>query len=82
MDRNTILKWALQVDIIPWTKHEWANNQFVPTEEGLEGDIACLMQFAALVAEHEREACAELCEDLFLSDGNWCAKAIRSRKCQ
>jgi hypothetical protein len=27
----------------------------------------------------EREACAKLCEDLFLSDGEWCAKSIRGR---
>jgi hypothetical protein len=27
----------------------------------------------------EREDCARLCEDLFMSDGEWCAKAIRGR---
>jgi len=27
----------------------------------------------------EREACAKLCEDLFNSDGDWCAKSIRGR---
>jgi DNA-directed RNA polymerase specialized sigma24 family protein len=27
----------------------------------------------------EREECARLCEDLFLSDGEWCAKSIRAR---
>jgi len=27
----------------------------------------------------EREECARLCEDLFMSDGSWCAKSIRSR---
>ncbi len=27
----------------------------------------------------EREACAQLCEDLFMSDGHWCAKQIRVR---
>jgi hypothetical protein len=27
----------------------------------------------------EREECARLCEDLFMSDGSWCAKAIRGR---
>ena len=29
--------------------------------------------------KEEREACAQLCEDLFMSDGHWCAKAIRAR---
>ena len=27
----------------------------------------------------EREACAKVCDDLFLSDGEWCAKSIRAR---
>ena len=35
--------------------------------------------FAALVAAHEREACAKVCEDHFSSDGHWCAAAIRAR---
>ena len=30
-------------------------------------------------ALREREACAKLCEDLFLSDGEWCARSIRAR---
>ena len=32
---------------------------------------------AAVLAE--REACAKVCDDLFLSDGEWCAKSIRAR---
>jgi hypothetical protein len=27
----------------------------------------------------EREACAQVCEDHFSSDGDWCAKQIRAR---
>ena len=38
-----------------------------------------LRRFAELIRQDEREACAKLCEDLFLSDGNWCAIAIRKR---
>ena len=38
-----------------------------------------LRRFAELVRQDEREACAQLCDDLFHSDGNWCAKAIRAR---
>ena len=38
-----------------------------------------LHRFAELVRQDEREACAQLCEDLFMSDGSWCAKSIRSR---
>ena len=32
---------------------------------------------AAIAAE--REACADLCEEHFMSDGDWCAKRIRAR---
>jgi len=40
-----------------------------------------LMKFAKLVAQHEREACAKLCESHWEKDGAalWCAKAIRAR---
>jgi hypothetical protein len=38
-----------------------------------------LYRFAELVRQDEREACAQLCEDLFMSDGSWCAKAIRGK---
>lgn len=36
-----------------------------------------LERFAALVAAAERERCAQVCEDHFMSDGHWCAQAIR-----
>lgn len=38
-----------------------------------------LRRFAELIRQDEREACAKLCEDLFMSDGDYCAKAIRGR---
>jgi len=34
-------------------------------------------QLQAVAAE--REACAQLCEDHFMSDGDWCAKQIRAK---
>lgn len=40
---------------------------------------AFLERFYALAAAAEREACAQVCEDYFSSDGDWCAKAIRAR---
>ena len=39
--------------------------------------IKHLERFAALVASAERERCAQVCEDHFMSDGHWCAQAIR-----
>jgi hypothetical protein len=40
-----------------------------------------LERFAKLVAQHEREACAKLCESHWEKEGSasWCAKAIRAR---
>jgi selenophosphate synthetase-related protein len=58
-------------------------------EAGLDPDLwnytDAFERFAALVAAHEREACAELCEQhgLTLSVFGWvakeCAEAIRAR---
>jgi len=38
-------------------------------------------RFAKLVAQHEREACARLCEAMnkYMDDGEECATAIRAR---
>ena len=56
---------------------------------GLESEhtnISALERFAALVAAHEREACAKVCDEY---SGNWyvhhkgaieCAAAIRARR--
>ena len=38
-----------------------------------------LEAFAALVAAHEREECAKVCEKPGWNAANWCAKAIRER---
>ncbi len=35
--------------------------------------------FAKLVAQHEREACAKVCDDMVLYTGYDCAEAIRAR---
>jgi len=42
----------------------------------LHGDIE---HFAALVAAHEREACAKVCDGWTHADGDRCAEAIRAR---
>ena len=43
-----------------------------------EKDLLWLAAFAKLIAQHEREACAKLCDE-FLPLGNKCAYAIRAR---
>ena len=61
MNREDIIRMAVDAGIIPWTKHEYVGgNNFSASDEGLDGDLASLIQFAALVASAEREACAEI----------------------
>lgn len=38
-----------------------------------------LIALAKLAAAAEREVCAQVCEDHFSADGNWCAQIIRQR---
>ncbi len=45
--------------------------------EGVVHAAYQLEAFAALVAEHEREECAKLCEEY--THGQWLADAIRAR---
>jgi hypothetical protein len=55
------------------------------TDKWWDMDVASLDRFAALVASHEREACAKVCEQLgATTNGTYernaeCAAAIRAR---
>jgi len=51
---------AFKVGIVPWVKHEVINGYFIPTDEGMDGDQASLIQFGQLLIKQEREACAQL----------------------
>jgi hypothetical protein len=57
-----ILQLADQCGVVAVTKHEWDGKRFNHTDECLDGDAAALVIFAKLVAQHEREACAEVCK--------------------
>ena len=48
-------------------------------QDSLSGEIE---RFAALVANHEREACAKVCDGWTHADGDICAAAIRARDAQ
>lgn len=61
MERDRVLALAEQAGILPWVKHEWTGKAFVHTDEGMEGDFACLMQFFQLVVAEERERAAMIC---------------------
>ena len=80
-----ILQIADQCEVVAVTKHEWDGKQFNHTDDYLDGDGAALVIFAKLVAQHEREACAKVCDVLayhpeFASDATkLAAMAIRAR---
>jgi hypothetical protein len=49
------------------------------TINGLKFNEDGLLRFAKLVAQHEREACAKVCEDSVEYAGDTLAEAIRER---
>jgi len=78
MTKKDIIRMAREAGLIDWFNSE--NDEYI--------DFAnCLDKFAALVAAHEREACAKVCEgnDASWPDYEWnnachaCADDIRAR---
>ena len=63
MNEDTVIELAKQAGFLP--------------DVGIPVHPSNLFKFAALVAAAERERCAQICEDHFSSDGDWCAKQIR-----
>jgi hypothetical protein len=72
---------AIEAGIVPWVKHEFINGCFIPTDEGMDGDQASLIQFGQLLIKQEREACALLCETMGEDGYGWVSitAAIRAR---
>ena len=70
-------------DVIRWMQEVGAKESN-PTPQTYEGFVDIFQHFAALVAAHEREACALLCDDYGNMSGGggigfMCAEAIRAR---
>jgi ubiquinone biosynthesis protein UbiJ len=72
-----IMELADQAGIMPWIKHEWDGKKFVHTDEGMDGDAACLIQFAKLISERERERAAMICHQC--RDWEYAAEEIAFR---
>lgn len=62
MNDMDILELADRCGVTAVSKHEWDGKRFNHTDDLLDGDFACLIQFARLLMEIEREECAEICE--------------------
>ena len=76
MDRDTIIRLAREaglLNILEEHHNEYGGGDF----DGAQYEE--LEHFAALVAAHEREACAKVCEDSPHPDGSDCAYLIRNR---
>ena len=77
MNRDDIIRMAREAGM-----EQDGDNFFSPSHEEIDVHITDLERFAALVAAAEREACAELCEQMD-HDGVMiaadCAEAIRAR---
>ena len=76
LDRDTIIRLAREAGAVFSADGSWHKFE---TQKTLE-------RFAVLVAAHEREECAKLCEARYMGDNNRedmeakrCAAAIRSR---
>jgi len=74
MTQDEIIEMARQADIRDSLEYDH-----------MECDIESLEAFAKLVAEHEREACAKVCEEQMQGKSIWiegaraCSLAIRAR---
>jgi hypothetical protein len=84
---SDIVYMANEAGITPWTKHEFVGGKkWSATDDGLDGDFACLIQFAHIIEANakaeERESCAKLVEESgACGDDNMdqLAAAIRAR---
>ncbi len=72
MTRDDIIHMARKANLHERTKVFNGYIVNIPNLENLE-------RFAALVAAHEREACAKVCDGWMHANGNDCAAAIRAR---
>lgn len=74
MTQDEIVEMAVECGIIPWTKHEYiGDKKFTATDEGLDGDIASLVQFFQMATTREREACAKIA-DTWKDNVSWEAR--------
>jgi hypothetical protein len=85
MNKDEVIALAEKCKLDVLIHSQWTAEikEFTVVDYVVEGDLGSLMQFAALVASAEREACAKICDGY--SDGrhanmaDLCAEAIRAR---
>ena len=80
MTRDEVLALAREVGL--WEMLEGYSSEY-GSLDAKEDCLPTLERFAALVAAHEREACAKVCDEYndgrYANTADLCAAAIRSR---
>jgi hypothetical protein len=83
MNKDEVIALAEKCKLAVLIHSQWTHEirEFTVVDYVVEGDLGSLMQFADLVANAEREACAKVCEAMnkYMDDGEECAAAIRAR---
>ena len=95
MTKDEVIALAEKCKLDVLIHSQWTHEikEFTVVDYVVEGDLGSLMQFAKLVAEHEREACAKLCDNRVtayqyatdvwaqehIDEARHLAKAIRAR---
>ena len=79
MNKDEVIALAEKCKLAVLIHSQWTHEikEFTVVDYVVEGDLGSLMQFAKLVAEQEREACAKLCEEIDLPRT---ADLIRARR--
>ena len=64
MNKDEVIALAEKCKLAVLIHSQWTHEirEFTVVDYVVEGDLGSLMQFAKLVAQHEREACAEICK--------------------
>ena len=64
MNKDEVIALAEKCKLDVLIHSQWTAEikEFTVVDYVVEGDLGSLMQFAKLVAQHEREACAEIAE--------------------
>ena len=92
MNKDEVIALAEKCKLAVLIHSQWTHEikEFTVVDYVVEGDLGSLMQFADLVANAEREACAKLCDGINEVYKNpedeaeqivsqWCAEVIRAR---
>ena len=84
MNKDEVIALAEKCKLDVLIHSQWTAEikEFTVVDYVVEGDLGSLMQFAKLVAQQEREACAKVCEKWTPTDADGVcdvADAIRER---